>query len=100
MPGRLTIIQGHPDRAENHLCHALSDAYADGALSAGHEVSRIEIARINFPLLRTQQEFERGPLPEALVRARDALGQLSLSWSCSHYGTAQCWLSSKPLSNR
>jgi len=73
MPGQLTIVQGHPDPAGNHLCHALADAYADGALSAGHEVSRIEIARINFALLRTQQEFERGLLPETLVPAHDAL---------------------------
>jgi hypothetical protein len=73
MPGRLAIVQGHPDPAGNHLCHALADAYADGALSAGHQVSRIEITRIDFPLLRTQQEFEIGPLPETLVPARDAL---------------------------
>jgi putative NADPH-quinone reductase len=73
MPGRLAIVQGHPDPAGNHLCHALADAYADGALSAGHEVSRIEIARIDFPLLRTQQEFEKGLLPETLVPTRDAL---------------------------
>jgi putative NADPH-quinone reductase len=73
MPGRLAIIQGHPDPAGNRLCHALADAYAEGAVSAGHEVSRIEIARIEFPLLRTRDEFERGPLPEMLIPARDAL---------------------------
>ena len=73
MPGRLAIIQGHPDAAENRFCHALADAYAEGAGSAGHEVSRIEIAKIEFPLLRTQDEFERGSLPETLVPARDAL---------------------------
>jgi hypothetical protein len=49
---------GHARAARNHsrpprsrrkpLLHALADAYADGALSAGHEVSRIEIARIDF----------------------------------------------------
>jgi putative NADPH-quinone reductase len=73
MPKRLTIIQGHPDPVGNRFCHALADSYAEGALSAGHEVSRIEIAKIEFPLLRTQQEFETGALPETLVPGRDAL---------------------------
>jgi putative NADPH-quinone reductase len=73
MPKRLAIIQGHPDPAGSRLCHGLADAYAEGAASAGHEVDRIEIARIEFPLLRTQQEFESGSLPETLVPARDAL---------------------------
>src|SRR6476646_2790047 len=73
MPGRLAIIQGHPDPAGNRFCHALADAYAEGAASAGHEVSRTEMARIEFPLLRTQQEFETGSLPGTLVPARDAL---------------------------
>ena len=71
MPGRLAIIQGHPDPAGNRLCHALADA--DGASLANHEASRIEIAKIDFPLLRTQQDFETGALPETLVPARDAL---------------------------
>jgi len=73
MPKRLAIIQGHPDPAGSRFCHALADAYAEGAASAGHGVDRIDIARIEFPLLRTQQEFESGSLPEMLVPARDAL---------------------------
>jgi putative NADPH-quinone reductase len=73
MPRRLTVVQGHPDPAGNRLCHALADAYATGALSAGHEVTRIEVARLDFPILRTQQEFEHGHLPETLVEARDAI---------------------------
>ena len=54
MPRRVTIIQGHPDPAGNHLCHALADAYAEGAAVAGHEITRIEVARFDFPILRTQ----------------------------------------------
>ena len=73
MPRRLTIVQGHPDPAGNHLCHALSDAYATGALSAGHKVARIEVAQLDFPILRTQQDFEHGDLPETLVDARDSI---------------------------
>jgi putative NADPH-quinone reductase len=73
MPARVTIVQGHPDPGGKHLCHALADAYAEGAAAAGHEITRIEVARLDFPILRTQEEFERGDLPETLVGARDGI---------------------------
>jgi len=66
---RIAIIQGHPDGASRHLLHAMADAYAEGAGSAGHAVRRIEVARLEFPLLRTQAEFEAGALPPALQQA-------------------------------
>jgi putative NADPH-quinone reductase len=73
MPKTIVIIQGHPDPAGNHLCHALADAYADGARQAGHEVRRIEVGTLDFPLLRTQADFEHGTVPESLAGARDAV---------------------------
>ncbi|GEM_PF-6621669 len=36
-------------------------------------MARIDLARLDFPLLRTQQEFETGQLPATLVPARDAI---------------------------
>ncbi len=78
---RVAIIQGHPDPAGNRFCHALADADAEGAALAGHEVSRIEVARIDFPILRTQKDFETHQLPAVLVPAHDAIvaAQHSLS---------------------
>ena len=73
MAGRVVIIQGHPDPAGCHFCHALADAYAEGAAAAGHQVDRVEVARLDFPVLRTQTDFENGPLPDALAPARDAI---------------------------
>lgn len=73
MPKSVAIIQGHPDPAGGHLCHALADAYADGAIAAGHRVSRVDIAQIAFPMLRSRQEFESGQLPPSLIPARDAI---------------------------
>jgi putative NADPH-quinone reductase len=73
MPRRVAIVQGHPDPAGNRFCHALADAYAEGAVAAGHEVAQIAVATIDFPILRTQQEFEAGPLPQGLCPARDAI---------------------------
>jgi putative NADPH-quinone reductase len=71
MTRRIAVIQGHPDPAGNHLLNAMADAYAEAARSAGHEVRRIEVAKLDFPLLRTQAEFEAGELPVALVPTRD-----------------------------
>jgi putative NADPH-quinone reductase len=69
MATRIAIIQGHPDGTSRHLLHAMADAYADGASSAGHELRRIEVAQLEFPLLRTQTQFEDGALPPALEQA-------------------------------
>jgi putative NADPH-quinone reductase len=73
MPRRVAVIQGHPDPGPPRLCHALADAYAAGAAEAGHQVARIELARLDFPMLRSQQEFEHGELPPVLIPARDAI---------------------------
>lgn len=70
MEKRIAIIQGHPDPRGYHLLHAMADAYAEGARSAGHEVRRIEVAKLEFPLLRTQEEFESGAPPPGLVAAQ------------------------------
>jgi len=54
MARRVAIIQGHPDPGGNRFCHALADAYATGARGGGHEVRLIDVARLAFPVLRTQ----------------------------------------------
>jgi putative NADPH-quinone reductase len=71
MTKRIAIVQGHPDPTERHLLHALADAYADGAVAGGHDVRRIEVAKLDFPLLRTQADFEKGAMPPGLVQACD-----------------------------
>ncbi|HUI20752.1 MAG TPA: NAD(P)H-dependent oxidoreductase [Methylocella sp.] len=73
MARRIAIIQGHPDAAGHHLCHALADAYAKGAEAAGHQVLRIETAQLDFPLLRTREEFNRASAPSILQPAQEAI---------------------------
>lgn len=73
MARRVVLIQGHPDPAGGHLCHALADAYAAGAAAAGHELRRIEVSRIDFPLLRTAREFEEGSPPSGIAEAQEAV---------------------------
>lgn len=71
MAKRIVIIQGHPDPTDRHLLHAMADAYAEGAAGAGHEIRRIEVAKLEFPLLRTQADFETGTLPPALAQSQE-----------------------------
>lgn len=84
-PKRIVIVQGHPDPAGHHLLHAMADAYAEGAKAGGHEVRRIEVAQLEFPLLRTQEEFEAGRVPVTLLQSQE-----DLRW-------AQHWLFLFPL---
>ena len=69
----ILLIQGHPDAGAHHFGHALADAYAAGAEAAGHAVERIEVAALDFPLLRSQDDWLHGALPPALAPAQDAI---------------------------
>jgi putative NADPH-quinone reductase len=75
MSKRIAIIQGHPDPKGGHLGHALAEAYAAGATQAGHEVSTIAVAALDFPLLRSQQEFETGAPAESIREAQETIRQ-------------------------
>jgi putative NADPH-quinone reductase len=69
----VTIIQGHPDGQSRHLCHALADEYAAGARAAGHAVRVVDLGKLEFPLLRTKEAFDRAPLPLELGSAQEAI---------------------------
>lgn len=73
--GRIAIIQGHPDSSAKHFCHALADAYAAGAGQSGYQVSRIEVARLDFPVLRTRKSWETEPPPESIRAAQLAIAE-------------------------
>lgn len=91
MGKRILIIQGHPDASQQHLCHSLEDAYARGAMAAGHEIKRINVAKLNFPLLRSQHEWEKGPLPNSLIEAQEAI-----KWSEHMLFFFPLWLGDMP----
>ncbi len=73
MPRRIAIIQGHPDAGARHFGHALADEYAKGGEDGGHEVKRLEVAKLDFPLLRTKEEFEQGQPPDSIKQAQEAI---------------------------
>ena len=70
MTKRILLVQGHPDAGHNHLCEALEYAYEQGARDQGHEVRHVHVAELNFPLLRSQDDWEHGALPPCLHPAR------------------------------
>lgn len=71
MNKRILLIQGHPDASQRHLCHGLEDAYAHGATAAGHNIKHVNVATLDFPILRSQYEWEKGMLPDGLKEAQE-----------------------------
>ena len=91
MAKRITIIQGHPDAQARHFGHALADEYAKGAEDGGHEIRRIEVAKLDFPLLRTKDEFEKGSVPDSIRQAQEAI-----SWANHIVIFYPLWLGTAP----
>jgi putative NADPH-quinone reductase len=75
MPARILIVQGHPDCGARHLCHVLAQAYGDGARGAGHAVGTVEPGAIDFPFLRSAEDWQHGAVPAPLVPVQEAIRQ-------------------------
>ncbi len=73
MTRRIVLIQGHPDVSEPHLCHTLAERYLQGAEAAGHTARVIDVATLDFPLLRSQKAWQEGSLPESLKAGQEAI---------------------------
>ena len=88
---KILIIEGHPDASQPHLCHALADAYAEGAHESGLEVRRAVLAKLDFPLLQSQHEWEHGSLPPSLANA-----QADIAWAEHLLLIFPLWLGDMP----
>lgn len=88
---RIAIIQGHPAPDANHFCHALAEAYAQGAMNGGHEVRLIPVAQLDFPLLRSKSDWENGSQPAAIAEA-----QQTLAWAEHIVIIYPLWLGGMP----
>ncbi|MCJ7798441.1 MAG: NAD(P)H-dependent oxidoreductase [Polaromonas sp.] len=91
MTQRILLIQGHPDATQRHLGHLLEDAYASGALAAGHEVRSVQVAALDFPMLRSQEAWEHGELPASLLPA-----QTDIAWAQHLVLFFPLWLGDMP----
>lgn len=64
MSRSICIIHGHPDPEPGRFTAALCDAYETAAKAAGHTVSRIDLARLDIPVLRSAKDFASPPPPQ------------------------------------
>ncbi len=62
-----------------------------GAEDGGHEVKRIDVAQLEFPILRTKDDFEKGVAPDAIKQA-----QATISWADHLVILYPLWLGSMP----
>jgi len=88
---RIAIIQGHPTSGGGHFCHALADAYAEGAFAGGHQVRFIAVADLDFPLLRSKEDWDHANPPPAIAEA-----QRTLAWAEHVVVIHPLWLGGMP----
>ena len=87
----IAIIQGNPDPSGGRFGHALAAAYADAAKAAGHEVRTIEVAKLDFPLLRAAADWQKGNAVGAIRSAQETIG-----WSNHLLIIFPLWLGDMP----
>jgi putative NADPH-quinone reductase len=66
----IVIVQGHPDADRARFCRVLGEAYRDGAIKAGHSVTLIDIAAVDFDCLRSKADWQQQMAPGELVHAQ------------------------------
>ncbi|WP_223788292.1 NAD(P)H-dependent oxidoreductase [Marinicella meishanensis] len=75
---RILLLQGHPSATDDHLAHALAAAYQAGAEHAGHEVRQVAVGQLDFPWIRSQQQWQ-----DSAVNAAIQAVQADIQW-CQH----------------
>jgi putative NADPH-quinone reductase len=91
MTRKILILDGHPDPANDRLVHALAAAYKEGAEQGQHEVHHVRLADLDFPILRTQADYESGT-PVAAVRSC----QSAMEWATHVVILFPLWLGAMP----
>ena len=69
----IVLIQGHPDANGQHFGHALAEAYCEGAIDSSHQVKVLDVAKMDFPLLRTAEEFQDGHVVDDIKKSQLAI---------------------------
>ncbi len=73
MSRRILLINGHPDPRPERFCAALADSYVAGAADGGHVLRRLEVGALNFPFIRTAEEFESEVEPPDIIVAQEQI---------------------------
>lgn len=91
MGRRILVINGHPDAREERFCAALAGAYETGAREGGHEIRRINVGDLAFPLIRTAEEFEGSVEPPDII-----VSQEQITWAEHLVFVYPLWLGEQP----
>jgi putative NADPH-quinone reductase len=70
---KIAVVQGHPDPRGGRFCHALADAYIEAAREGGHEVRIVDVARLDFALVRSAIEWHEGAPAEPIRKAQETI---------------------------
>jgi putative NADPH-quinone reductase len=73
MARSIVVIDGHPDPSAERYCHALAQAYVEGARAGGHAASRIALADLDVAFLRTADEWRSGEPAPGIRDAQQAI---------------------------
>jgi putative NADPH-quinone reductase len=88
---KIALIQGHPDERGGHFCHALAEAYVQAAKDAAHEVRTVEVAALDFPLLRRAEDWNSGAPVAAIAAA-----QATVKWAQHLVIVFPLWMGDMP----
>ena len=91
MSKNILIIQGHPDTSRQHFGHALAQAYMNGANEGGHEVKTLVIAALDFPLLRSAEDFYQHEPPSTIQQCQE-----DIRWADHLVIVYPLWMGSMP----
>jgi putative NADPH-quinone reductase len=91
MPKRIVVINGHPDNRPERFCSSVVATYVDSAVRAGHEVRRIDVGKLSFPLLVRFEDFQVAP---GMTDIRKA--QFDIGWAEHLVFVHPLWLGSAP----
>ncbi len=91
MPKNITIIDGHPDPSPERFCHALTKTYSDGCDAGGHKARLVNLSALEFPLLKSAADWEKGPVPPGLKEAQEAI-----AWADHLVFVYPLWLGAMP----
>jgi|SRR5690606_3628847 putative NADPH-quinone reductase len=88
---RILVLDAHPDPDRARFVHALAQTYVDAAAAAGHALATIDLATLDFPLVRNPDDWLHGQPPPAIVRA-----QSDIEWADHVAIFLPLWLGDMP----
>jgi putative NADPH-quinone reductase len=91
MARKILTVNGHPDSRPERFCAALAAAYQDAARNGGHDVRRIDVGALAFPLLMRNEDFSRPTTSPDIARA-----QRDIQWAEHLVFVFPLWLGATP----